>query len=75
MAIDSFKQALHRAVATAEYNDDVAIGEVKHMDVGSNLNPLVILYSLVKIPVDYVIEEGSGERTSLLNAAVDLTGH
>ncbi len=43
MAINSFKQALPLAVATAEYFDVVGIGEVGHMDVGSNLNPWVIL--------------------------------
>ncbi len=51
-AINSIKQALHRAVAAAEYRDVVGIGEVGHMDVGSNLNPWVILYSLAKNPVD-----------------------
>ncbi len=43
MAIYSFKQALHLAVSAAEYNHVVGIGEVGHMDVGSNLNPWVIL--------------------------------
>ncbi len=56
VVMNSFKQALHLAVATAEYNDVVGIGEVRHMDVSSNLNTWVILYSLAKNPVDYVIE-------------------
>ncbi len=41
--INSFKQALHLTVATAEYNGVVGIGEIGHMDVSSNLNPWVIL--------------------------------
>ncbi len=68
MAINGFKQALNLAVATAEDYDVVGIGEVGHMDVSSNLNPWVILQSLAKNPVDYVIEEGRGESTSLSNA-------
>ncbi len=72
MAINSFKQAVHLAVATAEYYNVVGIGEVGHMDVSSNLNPWVILWSLAKNPVDYVIEEGRAESTSLLNAGADL---
>ncbi len=40
VAITSFKQAFHLAVATAEYYDVVGIAEVGHMDVNSNLNPL-----------------------------------
>ncbi len=43
MAINSFKQTLHRVVAAAEDYDVVGIGEVGHMDVSSNLNPWVIL--------------------------------
>ncbi len=35
--------AAHLAVATAECCNVVGIGEVGHMDVGSNLNPWVIL--------------------------------
>ncbi len=31
VVINNFKQALHLAVATAEYNDVVGIGEVGHM--------------------------------------------
>ncbi len=34
------------------------------MDVSSNLNPWVILMSLAKNTVDYVIEKVRGERTS-----------
>ncbi len=45
------------------------------MDVSSNLNPWVILYSLVKNPVHYVIEEVRGESTSLSNAGADLKMH
>ncbi len=40
--VNSFKQALHLSVATAEDHDVVSVGEVGHMDVGSNLNPWVI---------------------------------
>ncbi len=58
MAINSFKQALHLAVAAAEDYDVVGIGEVRHMDGSPNLNPWVILQSLAKNPVDYVIQEG-----------------
>ncbi len=43
VAINSFKQVLHLAVAAAEYYDGVGIGEVGHMDVSSNLNPWVVL--------------------------------
>ncbi len=43
VAINSFKQALHLAVATAEYNDVFGIGEVGQMEVRSNLNSWVIL--------------------------------
>ncbi len=43
MAINSIKQALHLAVAAAEDYDVVGIGEVRHMDGSSNLNPWVIL--------------------------------
>ncbi len=35
--ISRFDQALHLAVATAEYYHVVGIGENGHMDVGSNL--------------------------------------
>ncbi len=73
MAINIFKHALHLAVAAAEYV--VGIGEVGHMDVSSNLNPWVIFWSLAKNPVDYVIEDGRGESSSLSNAGVDLKRH
>ncbi len=43
VAINSFKQALYLAVATAENHDVVGIGEFGHMDVDSNLNPWEIL--------------------------------
>ncbi len=43
VAINSFKQALHLAVAAAEYYEIVGIGEIRHMGVSSNLNPWVIL--------------------------------
>ncbi len=49
--------------------------DVRHMDVSSNLNPCVILKTLAKNPVDYIIEEGRGESTSLSNAGADLKGH
>ncbi len=52
VAINSIKQALYLAVAAAEYYDVVGIGEVRHMDVSSNLNPWVILQSLAKNSVD-----------------------
>ncbi len=68
MAINSIKQALHLTVAAAEYYDIVGISEVRHMDGSPNLNPWVILQSLAKNAVDYVIEEGRGESTSLSNA-------
>ncbi len=45
------------------------------MDGSSYLNPWVILQSLARNPVDYVIEEGRGENTSLSNAGADLKGH
>ncbi len=64
----SFKQALHLVVATAEYYDVAGIGEAGHTDVSYNLNPWVILQSLAKNPVDYVIEEGRGESISWSNA-------
>ncbi len=41
--INSFKLALHLAVAAAEYNDVVGIVEIGLMDVGSNLDLWVIL--------------------------------
>ncbi len=63
MAINNIKQALHLAVAAAEYYDVVGIGEVRHMGGSSNLNPWVILQCLAKNSVDYVIEEGRGEST------------
>ncbi len=44
--------------AAAEVHDAVGIGEVGHMDVGSNLNPSVALQSLTKNPVDNMVEEG-----------------
>ncbi len=72
VAINSIKQALHLAVGAAEYYDVVGIGEVRHMDVSSNLNPWVILQSLAKNPADYVIEEGRGESTSLSNTGADF---
>ncbi len=37
------KLALHLAVASDEYNDVVGVGEVRHMDVGYNMNSWVIL--------------------------------
>ncbi len=43
VVINSFKQALHLAIATAEYHDVVGIGEVVYMDVVSNMDPWVIL--------------------------------
>ncbi len=43
VTINSFKQAVLLAVATAEYYDAVGVGEVGHMGVGSNLNPWVML--------------------------------
>ncbi len=66
MAINRFKQALHLTVAAVEYYDVVGIGEVKHMDVSSNL---------AKNPVDYVIEEDKGESTSLSNVGANLKRH
>ncbi len=42
VAINSIKQALQLAVAAAEYYNVLGIGEVRHMDVSSNLNPWVI---------------------------------
>ncbi len=51
------------------------MGEVGHMDVSANLNPWVVLQSLAKNPVNYVIEEGRGESTSLSNAGADLKGY
>ncbi len=75
VAINSLKQALHLAVAAAEDYDVVGIVEVRHMDGSSNLNPWVTLQSLAKNPVDYVIEEGRGESTSLSNAGADLKRH
>ncbi len=65
----------HLAVVTAEDYGVVDIGKVGHVDVGSNLNPSVILQSLAKNPVDYVIKEGRGESTSLSNAGANLKGH
>ncbi len=41
VAIKSFKQTLHLAVAAAEYHD--VVNEVGHMRIGSNLNNWVIL--------------------------------
>ncbi len=43
VAINSYKQALHLNVATADYYDVFGIGEVRHLDVGSNQNPWLIL--------------------------------
>ncbi len=54
VAINKFKQALHLAVAAAEFHDFVSIGEVGHTDVGSNVNPWVMLQSLAKNPVGRV---------------------
>ncbi len=65
MAINSFKQALHLAVA-ADYHDVVTIS--------SNLNPWVILKNLGKNSVDYVIEEVRGESKCLSNSGADLKG-
>ncbi len=39
-------QALHLTVAAAEDNDVVGIGEVRHMDGGSNLNPVLSMQLL-----------------------------
>ncbi len=64
MAINNFKPPLHLAVAAAEFHDFVSIGEVGHTDVVSNVNPRVMLQSLAKNPVDFVIEEGRGESRS-----------
>ncbi len=66
MAINSFKQALHLAVAAAKYHDVVAISP--------NLNSWVILKNLGKNSVAYVIEEGRRESKSLSNSGVDLKG-
>ncbi len=43
MVVNYFRSAMHLLVATAEYYDVVGIGEVRHMEVDSNLNPGVIL--------------------------------
>ncbi len=43
VAVNSFKLASCLSVDTAEYNDVVGIGEVVNVDIGSNLNPWVIL--------------------------------
>ncbi len=75
MAINCFKQALYLAVIAAEYYDVVGIGDVGHMDISSNLNPWVVLQSLAENPVNYVIEEGRGESTSLSKAGADLKRH
>ncbi len=39
VAINSFKQALYLAVATAQDYANVGIDEVGHMNVGSSVNP------------------------------------
>ncbi len=43
VTVNSFKKALQLSVAITEDHDVVGIGEVGTMDVGSNLNPWVIL--------------------------------
>ncbi len=43
VAINSFKPALHVTAATDGHQDVVGIGEVRYVNVGSNLNPWVIL--------------------------------
>ncbi len=65
MAINSFKQTLHFAVAKTDYYDVVGKGEVGPEHLGN-------LEGLAKNPVDYVIEEGRGESTSLSNAGADI---
>ncbi len=70
IAIHCLKQALHLPVAVI-----VGASEERNVDVRANLNPWVILQSLAKNPVDYVIEEGRGESTSLSNAGADLKRH
>ncbi len=52
MAVSNFKQALQLSLATAQDRDVVGIGEVGHINVGSNLNPWVILQGQAKDPVD-----------------------
>ncbi len=43
VAINSFKQALYLAVATAQDYANVGIDEVGHTNVGSNVNPWITL--------------------------------
>ncbi len=43
VSVNSFKLASYLSVDTVEYHDVVGIGEVVHVDIGSNLNPWVIL--------------------------------
>ncbi len=43
MVINSFKQVLYLSIANTHGHNVVGIGEVGLMDLGSNLNPWVIL--------------------------------
>ncbi len=66
--VNGFKQTLHLSVVACKDHDVVSIGEIRHMDVGSNLNPWVILLSFANNPVDNVLEEGRVENASSSNA-------
>ncbi len=70
--VNGFKQTLHLSVVACKDHDVVSIGEIRHMDDGSNLNPWVILLSFANNPVDNVLEEGRVENASSSNAGSNL---
>ncbi len=57
MTIKCFNQDFHLFVVVGGGHDIVGISDLKYVDVGSNLNRLIILHGLVKNPADDLIEE------------------
>ncbi len=68
VVINCVKLVLHLPVDIFQKHDVVGISKARRMDVGSDLNPWVVLQGLTKNPVDNAIEEGKEECTSLSNA-------
>ncbi len=68
MVVICFKQVLHPSIVATQAHDVVCISEVRHIDIGPDPKPLVILHD----PVDNVVEEGRGTCTSLSNAKAYL---
>ena len=51
---------LHIHTVQPDQDDVVCIGQIRHPDIPTNLNPSIVLKGSVKDVVDGIVEEGRG---------------